>query len=133
MATHNLILWSGTRSNSRRTILKKLFITLAIFLMSSMAYGEAKASITDTKETVTAKKSVKTEHIKKIKVHGMACPMCQSKAETKFKENKDIKSVDVDMDKMLITLKLHAGKDLSEKAIKPIVESLGLLFVEIVN
>ena len=107
--------------------MQTLLITLAITLIGGFAHGQVKQKTTETKKIVT------TETIKKIKVHGMACPMCQSKAESKFKENKDIKSVDVDMDKTLITLKLHAGKDLSDKAIKPVIESLGLSFVEIVK
>ena len=98
-----------------------------------MANSEAKANTSDVNKAIADKKVVRTNNIKKIKVYGMACPLCQSKAETKFKENKDVKSVNVDMEKMLITLNLKDGKDISEKTIKPIVESLGLTFVKMVN
>jgi len=107
--------------------MKNLFIILTLLLTSGVTSGETK------KEMAIEKKVVKAKNIKKIKVHGMACPMCQSKAEKKFKEVSEVNGIDVDMEKMLITLNLKEGKDLSVKKIKPIIESLGLNFVEIVK
>lgn len=107
--------------------MKNLFMIVAILLMSSMAYGAAK------KEAPLEKKIVQNKNVKKIKVHGMACPLCQSKAEKKFKEVPAVNSVEVDMEKMLITLNLKDGMDLSIKKIEPIVESLGLTFVKVIK
>ncbi len=105
--------------------MKQIVIILSALFFSSFSYGK---SINNT----TADKKVEAKQvIKKIKVHGMACPMCQSKAESKFKENSAVNSVNVDMDKMLITLNLKEGMDLSDEKIKPIVNSLGLTFVNV--
>ena len=85
------------------------------------------------KKPISKSTKVQQQKVKKIKVHGMACPMCQSKAEKKFKEISAIDEVDVDMEKMLISLKLKNGKDLSDDKIKPIVNSLGLTFVKVIE
>ncbi len=126
MVGHNLILWLDINLIKGEKV-KKVIIILSALFFSSISYGETIKSMSSDKKIESVK------NIKKIKVHGMACPLCQSKAEKKFKEISSVNSVDVDMEKMLITLNLKKGTDLSTEKIKPIVTSLGLTFVKVVK
>ncbi len=107
----------------------KHIIILLFFLNTNFELAFSK----EVQPNKSEPKVVKSENIKKIKVHGMACPLCQSKAEKKFREISSVKSVHVDMEKMLISLNLKEGADISKDKILPVIESLGLTFVKVID
>ncbi len=114
--------------------MKNILIVLVFLIGSHLVNAKTPSNNKTVKTTSEIEKEANAKtNTKKIKVHGMACPLCQSKAEKKFKEVAAVESVDVDMEKMLITLKLKKNMDLSEEKIKSIVKSLGLSFVKVIK
>ena len=67
----------------------------------------------------------------KIQVKGMVCDFCASTMETAFKNNANVKSVDIDLKTKKINLDLKQSKTLSDQENKNIVKNQGLLVLKI--
>ena len=60
-----------------------------------------------------------------IKVKGMVCAFCAQGIKKNFNKKKEIKSTDVDLDKMQVTVHFEKGQTLSEKDIEKLVTDAG--------
>lgn len=60
-----------------------------------------------------------------VKVSGMVCSMCAQGIQKKFKNESSVKSLNVSMDKKLVTFTLHEGKDLSDETITKLISEAG--------
>ncbi|MCC6138704.1 MAG: heavy-metal-associated domain-containing protein [Bdellovibrionaceae bacterium] len=67
----------------------------------------------------------------KVKVNGMVCSFCTSSIEKKFKENKEVAEVSVDLDTKTVFLKYVQDKELKEEQIKDIITKSGYTVVSI--
>lgn len=60
-----------------------------------------------------------------VKVNGMVCSMCAQGIQKKFKAHSEVKSLDVNLDSKIVSLKLQEGKDLSDSIITKTIQEAG--------
>ncbi len=56
-----------------------------------------------------------------VTVSGLVCPLCFSKVEEKFKGNKKVKNIKIDMDKKLILVDYSSENPVTDEDIKNII------------
>ena len=66
-----------------------------------------------------------------VKVKGMVCSFCAQGIEKKFKGFNEVKSIQVNLDNMEVSLEFQPSQSLTEKQIKKAVVDSGFAFVEI--
>ncbi len=77
-----------------------------------------------SKEKIPEEKS--TEYLTKIiKVHGMVCAFCSNSIEKKFKKQKAVKSIKVDLESKKVTLVLKSGESFPDEKIKELIKASG--------
>lgn len=77
-------------------------------------------------------KEANKNSVKVIKVHGMVCAFCTNSIEKKFKKQKNVESVKVDLESKTVTLTLkHQG--MPDKEIKKLIKTSGFKSVSIEN
>lgn len=67
----------------------------------------------------------------KIKVNGMVCSFCSTSIEKKFRENKEITTVNVDLDKKIVSVTFAPGKELGDEKMNEIITKSGYTVVSI--
>lgn len=60
-----------------------------------------------------------------ISVKGMVCSFCSQGITKKFKEDENVKTIDVSLEKHLVTLELQDNKSLDDKKIENILKDAG--------
>ncbi len=64
-----------------------------------------------------------------ITVNGLVCDFCARAVEKVFKKEFEVKDIDIDLSKKLITVKLPAGTEISEEKVKQLITDSGYAFV----
>lgn len=113
METHNLILWCDFNNKGK----KMIKILLPVILMVSMqAYGKA---------------DKKAKYSKVAVVHGMVCAFCSNSLEKKFRKNKAVKKIDVDLEDKKVSIKFKKGKSIEDAKLKKMITASGFKVVSI--
>lgn len=60
-----------------------------------------------------------------VKVQGMVCSMCAQGIKKKFSTIKDVKTIDVNLDKKIVSLTTEDGKNVEDEQIKKIITEAG--------
>ena len=86
--------------------------------------------------TFIADKEIKSQNkiedqILKISVNGLVCDFCARSIEKLFSKKESVETIDVDLEKMLITIYLKNGKNLNNATIIKIVNDSGYDVTEI--
>lgn len=68
---------------------------------------------------------------KTVTVHGMVCSFCSSSLEKKFKKEKAVKEIKVDLDTKEVVVVFKKGKTIEDKRLTKIVTSSGFKVVSI--
>lgn len=66
-----------------------------------------------------------------VKVSGMVCSMCAQGIEKKFKSEEAVKSINVNLDKKIVKIETHEGKDIDDAVIKKHITEAGYNVAEI--
>jgi periplasmic mercuric ion binding protein len=67
-----------------------------------------------------------------VSVKGMVCSFCSQGIEKKFKEQ-NVKSVDVSLEKHLVTMELNDGQTIDDKQIENLLKDAGYAVEKIVR
>lgn len=101
--------------------MKRLFFILAIFcFLNAPAFAEG--GFTTDKIAGEPTQRVVT------KVHGMVCSFCATGVKKGFSKVDSVKEVEVNMDKMLVSLTLKEGKSIDAAKIAEVVKAAGYEF-----
>lgn len=73
----------------------------------------------------------KCEDLIVIKVNGLVCDFCARALEKVFGKNKDVKGINVDLDKGVIEIEMVAGKSIDDKTLNKSITDSGYNLVEI--
>ena len=79
----------------------------------------------------SAKAKKSPQYSKIATVHGMVCAFCSNSLEKKFKKNKAIKKISVDLKNQKVSIKFKKGKELSDKKISKMITASGFKVVSI--
>ena len=60
-----------------------------------------------------------------IKVSGMVCSMCAQGIQKKFSSERSIRTLKVDMEKKLVTIETHDGKNIGDETITKLITEAG--------
>ena len=102
----------------------KKTITVLFLLFSISAFGKV-----DPTEEI--KDHNHSEFSKEVTVNGMVCAFCSNSLEKKFKKEKAVEKINVDLGKKKVSVKFKKGKSISDKELKRIIASSGFTVVDI--
>lgn len=68
-----------------------------------------------------------------ILVNGLVCDFCARSIEKLFRKKKSVSSIDVSLEKMLITINLNEGNEINDKDIIEIIKNSGYEVTEIIR
>mgnify|MGYP001361684727 CR=1 FL=1 len=79
---------------------------------------------------ITPLKSIKSKdqsnsEILKISVNGLVCDFCARSIEKMFKKRESVESINLNLEKMLITIKLKDSYNLNNEEITKLIENSG--------
>ena len=94
-----------------------LFITITFF------------TLMDYKETSSQNKI--EDQILRVSVNGLVCDFCARSIEKIFTKNESVDSINVNLEKMLITINLKKGKNLNDDIIRQLIKDSGYDVTEI--
>lgn len=94
-----------------------LFITITFFILM------------DYKETSSQNKI--EDQILRVSVNGLVCDFCARSIEKIFTKNESVDSINVNLEKMLITINLKKGKNLNDDIIRQLIKDSGYDVTEI--
>lgn len=60
-----------------------------------------------------------------VKVSGMVCSMCAQGIQKKFSKLPEVKELNVDMDKKIVLITTHEGRDVSNQAVTKLITEAG--------
>ena len=66
-----------------------------------------------------------------ISVNGLVCDFCARSIEKLFSKKEEVKTINVNLEKMLITINLKKGKSLNDDLIKKVISDSGYDIKEI--
>jgi mercuric ion binding protein len=67
----------------------------------------------------------------KASVNGMVCAFCATGIEKTFKAQPEVKSVNVDLEKKLVTIQTKTGQTIADSKIKKLISNAGYTLVGI--
>ena len=79
----------------------------------------------------TASQNKKENQILKISVNGLVCDFCARSIEKLFGKKESVDSINVNLEKMLITINLKKGKKLNNETIRQVIKDSGYDVTEI--
>tara|TARA_B100001093_G_C26426817_1_gene842265 strand:- start:203 stop:511 length:309 start_codon:yes stop_codon:yes gene_type:complete len=79
----------------------------------------------------TASQNKKENQILKISVNGLVCDFCARSIEKLFVKKESVDSINVNLEKMLITINLKKGKKLNNETIRQVIKDSGYDVTEI--
>lgn len=100
--------------------MKKYLILLVVLFISFSAYARKVEPKENTKETV-----------KNVKVNGMVCSFCSTSLERKFSKQKEVSSINVDLEKKNVAVFFKPGETLPDEKIKKMIKGAGYDVVSI--
>ena len=86
-------------------------------------------TLMDYKETSSQNKI--EDQILRISVNGLVCDFCARSIEKIFTKNESVDSINVNLEKMLITINLKKGKNLNDDIIRQLIKDSGYDVTEI--
>ena len=64
-------------------------------------------------------------------VHGMVCAFCSNSLEKKFKKNKAVKNIHVDLEEKKVSVEFKKGKTIKDSKLKKMITASGFKVVSI--
>ncbi len=92
----------------------KLFLPILILILFLL-----------TTNTKLESKVLQDNKILYVSVNGLVCDFCARSIEKIFKRKQSVKSIDVNLEKMLITINLKEGENLTDETIKKLILDSG--------
>ena len=86
-------------------------------------------TLMDYKETSSQNKI--EDQILRVSVNGLVCDFCARSIEKIFTKNESVDSINVNLEKMLITINLKKGKNLNDDIIRQLIKDSGYDVTEI--
>ena len=85
--------------------------------------------------TLINEKKIKSQNIEEnvvnVSVNGLVCDFCARSIEKLFNKEDSVKKVNIDLERMLITINLKQGRNLSNNIIRELVMDSGYDVIEI--
>ena len=97
----------------------KFFITIILFFFTVISFKNTKSQEKLENEVLS------------ISVNGLVCDFCARSIEKLFSKKESVKSINVNLEKMLITITLKKGKSLNDSIIKKVISDSGYEIREI--
>ena len=97
----------------------KFFIAIILFFFTVISFKNTKSQ-----------EKIENE-ILSISVYGLVCDFCARSIEKLFNKKESVKSINVNLEKMLITITLKKGKSLNDSIIKKVISDSGYEIREI--
>ena len=97
----------------------KFFITIILFFFTVISFKNTKSQEKLENEILS------------IFVNGLVCDFCARSIEKLFNKKESVKSINVNLEKMLITITLKKGKSLNDSIIKKVISDSGYEIREI--
>ena len=97
----------------------KFFITIILFFFTVISFKNTKSQEKLENEILS------------ISVNGLVCDFCARSIEKLFSKKESVKSINVNLEKMLITITLNKGKSLNDSIIKKVISDSGYEIREI--
>ncbi len=98
--------------------MKTILAMIAVFMLTATVQAQETSSYTGTTLLVY--------------VDGLACPFCANGLHRRFKKFAAVQSVDVNLDKGVMTLQVKKEKSISKKEIKEQIDNAGFILNRIV-
>ena len=95
---------------------------LSILLVTFFVILDYKVSLSETKIE---------EQTVRVSVNGLVCDFCARSIEKLFSKKESVDSINVNLEKMLITINLKIGKVLNDDTIKQVIRNSGYDVTEI--
>ena len=102
----------------------KKFILTGAFILTTLAFAQ-----TDSLGEVENHNY--SGYSKEITVNGMVCAFCSNSLEKKFKKERAVKNINIDLEKKKISLEFKKGKSIADKDLRRIITSSGFTVVDI--
>jgi len=96
---------------------------LMVFLMTASVQVAAKVGGATLKN--------KAQYSKVVTVNGMVCAFCANSLQKKFKKEKKVKNIAVDLESKKVMVEFKKGKRISDKKIKKMITASGFNVVSI--
>ncbi|MGH1467729.1 MAG: heavy-metal-associated domain-containing protein [Bdellovibrionales bacterium] len=100
--------------------MKNILLTL---LLTSSVHAFAKVDQSTQKASVN--------YSKVATVHGMVCAFCSNSLEKKFKKEKAVKNISVDLENKKVSVEFKKGKSISDEKLKKMITASGFKVVSI--
>ena len=97
----------------------KFFIAIILFFFTVISFKNTKSQEKLENEILS------------ISVNGLVCDFCARSIEKLFSKKESVKSINVNLEKMLITITLKKGKSLNDSIIKKVISDSGYEIREI--
>tara|TARA_B100000963_G_C22280923_1_gene517066 strand:+ start:240 stop:548 length:309 start_codon:yes stop_codon:yes gene_type:complete len=97
----------------------KFFITIILFFFTVISFKNTKSQEKLENEILS------------ISVNGLVCDFCARSIEKLFNKKESVKIINVNLEKMLITITLKKGKSLNDSIIKKVISDSGYEIREI--
>ena len=95
------------------------FFTIILFFFTVITFKNTKSNEKLENEIIN------------ISVNGLVCDFCARSIEKLFSKKEEVKSINVNLEKMLITINLKKGKNLDNESIKQVIKDSGYDIKEI--
>ena len=95
------------------------FITISLIFFTLITHNKIKSQNKIENEVLT------------ISVNGLVCDFCARSIEKLFSKKESVKSIDVNLENMIITINLKKGKNLNNYIIRQLIKDSGYDVTEI--
>ena len=95
------------------------FITISLILFTLITHNKTKSQNKIENEVLT------------ISVNGLVCDFCARSIEKLFSKKESVKSIDVNLGNMIITINLKKGKKLNDDIVRQVIKDSGYDVTEI--
>lgn len=95
------------------------FITISFILFTLITHNKIKSQNKIENEVLT------------ISVNGLVCDFCARSIEKLFSKKESVKSIDVNLENMIITINLKKGKKLNDDIVRQVIKDSGYDVTEI--
>ena len=95
---------------------------LSILLVLFFVILDYKVSLSETKIE---------EQTVRVSVNGLVCDFCARSIEKLFSKKESVKSIDVNLENMIITINLKKGKKLNDDIVRQVIKDSGYDVTEI--
>ena len=95
------------------------FITISLIFFTLITHNKIKSQNKIENEVLT------------ISVNGLVCDFCARSIEKLFRQKESVKSIDVNLENMIITINLKKGKKLNDDIVRQVIKDSGYDVTEI--